>query len=111
MLVFGHHIGVLDDLEATFKDKLQAMKPPASLVMMKGSCSLDKRHDAERRFQSDPACKLAVLSVGAAGVGHFIVPRPLTMAQECVLLQKMQCITVPCTLCFIRMTFSGAGCL
>ena len=76
ILVFGHHSGVLDALEAHFKPKLQAMRPSASLVMMKGSSSMEKRRDAEHRFQSDPNCRLAVLSVGAAGVGHSI-PCPL----------------------------------
>lgn len=69
ILVFGHHSGVLDALEAHFTAYLEAKDPAASLVMVKGSSSLDKRHEAERRFQSDPNCKLAVLSVGAAGVG------------------------------------------
>ena len=79
VLVFAHHGAVLDALEQHLEPQLRAMKPAASLVKIKGSTSADARHKAERCFQTDRNCRLAVLSVGTAGVNSLIPPHMRTL--------------------------------
>ena len=61
VLLFAHHREVLYRLKAGL-----AAYSPMSIV---GGDSMTARNDAVVRFQNDPTCRVAVLSILAAGVG------------------------------------------
>lgn len=60
IVVFAHHIDVLDELYNAFKDKA---------VQLKGSTPQEERKDLVDHFQTDPNCKLFISSIKAGGVG------------------------------------------
>ena len=60
VVIFGHHHEVLDRIAAEFGD---------AAVMVDGRTSLTDRDAAVIRFQNDPACRVFVGSIMAAGVG------------------------------------------
>lgn len=61
MIVFAHHIAVLNGIQ----DKLGKM---CSAVRIDGSTSMANRKQAMDDFQQKPHVKLAILSISAAGV-------------------------------------------
>jgi len=86
VVVFAHHIDVLDAIVAAF---------PGQAVKVDGSVSLDSRQRAVDRFQGDPAVRLFVGQLRAAGVGitltaasHVVfaeldwVPGTITQAED-----------------------------
>jgi len=58
LVVFAHHQAVTGKLSETFE-------APA----IRGGISAEERQNAVDRFQNDPACRLIVCSIAAAGVG------------------------------------------
>jgi hypothetical protein len=61
LVVFAHHREVIDQIVAAF--------PEANPVKVYGEVSMKDRQAGVDRFQTDPACKLFVGSIFAAGVG------------------------------------------
>ena len=61
MIVFAHHLAVLDGLERELGSQHNAIR-------VDGSSSMDARKEAVDRFQQDPQVQLAILSITAAGV-------------------------------------------
>lgn len=67
VIVFAHHISVLDGIQAKMGKAFNA-------VRIDGSTSMANRKQAMDDFQQQPHVKLAILSVSAAGVSHqFLV--------------------------------------
>ena len=64
VLVFAHHKAMLDALEETCETKIKL-----PYMRIDGSISAVKRAENVDRFQNDPACRIALLSITAAGVG------------------------------------------
>merc|ERR1719375_2183466 len=62
-LVFGHHIFMLDALEAV------AVRSKARYIRIDGSVSAAERHRRVKEFQEDEGVRVAVLGLLAAGVG------------------------------------------
>eukprot|EP00922_Rhytidocystis_sp_ex-Travisia-forbesii_P017257 GHVS01025768.1.p1 GENE.GHVS01025768.1~~GHVS01025768.1.p1 ORF type:complete len:544 (+),score=45.01 GHVS01025768.1:1209-2840(+) len=62
-LAFGHHREMLDALEE------QAMKDKAQYIRIDGSTAQDKREGLVKRFQNEPSCQVAILSITACGHG------------------------------------------
>lgn len=65
-LVFGHHIEILDKIEETL---LKRDKGQSKYVRIDGSTSLNTRHEYVNQFNTDPNCKVALLSLTAASQG------------------------------------------
>ncbi len=61
VVVFAHHTEVLHTLAAHFQ--------PRGVAFIDGSTPTQDRMAVVDRFQTDPACRVAVLSILAAGVG------------------------------------------
>jgi hypothetical protein len=61
VVVFAHHVEVLDRLAAELAD----LEP----VMVRGDVSGEARQAAVDRFQTDPACRVFLGQIAAAGVG------------------------------------------
>jgi len=64
-LVFAHHLSVLDALE-THVRKSDSLP---SYIRIDGSTPLHKRQEQVTKFQQDEQCRVALLSITAAGVG------------------------------------------
>jgi hypothetical protein len=64
-LLFGHHIAVLDHLEHFIRN--HKMLP--TYIRIDGSTPAVKRNDFVQQFQDDVDCKIALLSITAAGTG------------------------------------------
>lgn len=62
-LIFAHHYDVLDAIE----DKVIQKK--ISHIRIDGKIEPSKRHEAVRKFQTDPECLVAVLSLTASCTG------------------------------------------
>lgn len=60
IIVFAHHLDVLNALHAAFEKQA---------VLLTGATSQADRDDAVQRFQTDPACRLFIGSIRAAGEG------------------------------------------
>ncbi|CAL8464419.1 g3954 [Coccomyxa elongata] len=72
LLVFAHHKVVLNALEDALKHmRVGDEGPPQQVGHMRigGSSSAQARGDAVAKFQSDPDCRVALLSIKAAGAG------------------------------------------
>lgn len=61
MIVFAHHLAMLDGLE-------QQLGPEHNAIRIDGSTSMDARKQLVDHFQQDPDVRLAILSITAAGV-------------------------------------------
>lgn len=73
-IIFGHHKDFLNGISETLdKKKIKYMK-------IDGSTPIKKRFENTENFQSDPECRVAVLSIQAASVGLT-----LTAASEVVM--------------------------
>ena len=65
MLVFAHHLDVLDAIESQLTSK------KISSVRIDGGVSDTRRREAVRKFQEEEEdTRVAVLSISAAGVSH-----------------------------------------
>lgn len=61
LIVFGHHIEVVNDLAKTFRaPKIQ------------GGMTTQAVEEAKARFQNDPECRVIVANLQAGGVGHTL---------------------------------------
>jgi len=60
IVVFAHHIDVLDELYKEFKN---------DAVLLKGSTSQEERKEIIDHFQTDPNCRLFISSIKAGGIG------------------------------------------
>lgn len=73
-IVFGHHKDFLTGISDTLKKK------KIDFMKIDGSTPSEKRFEYTERFQSDPTCRVAVLSIQAASVGLT-----LTAASEVIM--------------------------
>ena len=62
-LVFAHHYSVLDQLED------QMLKAKMNYIRIDGRIDVRKRYDAVKKFQNDPNCRVAILSLTASSQG------------------------------------------
>ena len=62
-LVFAHHKVILDAVEAACR------KGKVGFMRIDGTVPPEKRQARVRQFQEDEACRVAVLSIQAAGTG------------------------------------------
>ena len=60
LVVFGHHREVLNTVYSSFKD---------CAVKLTGETESEERQEAVKKFQEDPAVKIFIASIKAAGVG------------------------------------------
>lgn len=65
LLVFAHHRAVMDNLEGAFR----AMRIVTGFIRIDGTTPSLERFERCKRFQTDAACRVALLSVTAAGQG------------------------------------------
>lgn len=65
LLVFAHHREVMDSLEGA----LRAMRVVSGFIRIDGTTPSRERFDLCKRFQTDASCRVALLSVTAAGQG------------------------------------------
>lgn len=73
-IIFGHHKEFLSQVADTLKNK------KIDFMKIDGSTPIQKRFDNTERFQTDPSCRVAVLSIQAASVGLT-----LTAASEVIM--------------------------
>eukprot|EP00741_Cyanophora_paradoxa_P021760 tig00000241_g21003.t1 len=66
-LLFGHHAVVLDAVEASLRSR--GMRRGGEYVRIDGSTPSQARFEAAEHFQASSRCRLAVLSLTAAGFG------------------------------------------
>lgn len=62
-LIFAHHFNVLDAIEET------VIKKKVSHIRIDGKIDATKRYEAVCKFQKDPDCLVAVLSLTASSIG------------------------------------------
>ena len=62
-IIFAHHSEILDAVEELMNDK------NAGYMRIDGSTNSTHRQRNATRFQTDKQCRVAVLSIAAAGVG------------------------------------------
>lgn len=74
VLVFAHHDAVLSALEEAVK------KMQKRYIRIDGSHSAQERAKSMDMFQSDDKCRVALLSIKAAGVSHHFALAPLLQA-------------------------------
>jgi SNF2 family DNA or RNA helicase len=98
VVVFAHHIAVLDEIQSTLA--------PGSFARIDGGTSLDDRQAAVERFQRDVSCQVFLASTKAAGVGLTLtaasdvlvveqewVPADLDQAEDrCHRIGQTQCV-------------------
>lgn len=75
IVVFAHHHDVVDALMTAFAD--------IDAVKLTGETPMQARQEAIDRFQNDPACRLFVGNIQAAGAGIT-----LTAAQHCIFVES-----------------------
>eukprot|EP00427_Karlodinium_veneficum_P010363 CAMPEP_0169092864 /NCGR_PEP_ID=MMETSP1015-20121227/17131_1 /TAXON_ID=342587 /ORGANISM="Karlodinium micrum, Strain CCMP2283" /LENGTH=772 /DNA_ID=CAMNT_0009153467 /DNA_START=18 /DNA_END=2336 /DNA_ORIENTATION=- len=81
-LLFAHHRSMLDSIEKFL------LKQDVSFIRIDGRTSMEERPGLVRRFQEEPACRVAVLAILAAGEGLSF-----TAASLCVFCEL--CPAVP----------------
>lgn len=62
-IVFAHHYEVLDQLEDLM------LKSLTSYIRIDGQIGMERRHEAVVKFQSDPKCLAAILSLTSSSQG------------------------------------------
>ena len=67
MLIFAHHLDVLNGIEANVL--VSGADAAPMYVRIDGSVDQEGRRTAVQRFRHDPACRVALLGIEAAGVG------------------------------------------
>jgi hypothetical protein len=78
VIVFAHHLNVLDGIQHTLGQAHHAIR-------INGSTSLESRKKAMDDFQQKPWVKLAILSITAAGVRHHLL---IHVAKPCLPYQS-----------------------
>jgi SNF2 family DNA or RNA helicase len=73
IIVFGHHLEVLDGLAEAF---------PGECVQLDGRTSLDARQSAVDLFQRDPSVRLFFAGIQAAGVGITLTAASIVIFAE-----------------------------
>lgn len=68
-LIFGHHACMLDGIEQELESYAQKMDIPDFHIRIDGNTKSDIRHKLVEYFQTKPQCRVALLSITAAGVG------------------------------------------
>ena len=63
MLIFAHHVVVLDGIEAALVEK------KVRFMRIDGRVSKEARHESVKQFQEEEGMRVALLSITAAGVG------------------------------------------
>ncbi len=86
VIVFAHHLNVLDEIQHTLGQAHHAIR-------IDGSTSLESRKKAMDDFQDKPWIKLAILSITAAGVRHHL---PINMAKFFLPCQNSTGIELSC---------------
>lgn len=76
MLVFGHHVCVLDGLADLLDEKR------VSYIRIDGSTTAESRASLCERFQTDPDTRVAVLSIKAANSGLTLTAAQLVIFAE-----------------------------
>ena len=93
--MFAHHKEVLDRLQAAEQRYLHAIRtigvPPGSCVVrIDGGTSAADRAAAVRTFQEEGSCRLALLSIKAAGVGAPLpVVQSVSLGIACMLARAL----------------------
>jgi SWI/SNF-related matrix-associated actin-dependent regulator 1 of chromatin subfamily A len=77
-IILAHHGSMLNGLEAFFREKFPGTKIPR----IDGSTSGEARALAVDQFQGDPACRVILLSITAAGVGLTLTAASLVLFAE-----------------------------
>jgi SWI/SNF-related matrix-associated actin-dependent regulator of chromatin subfamily A-like protein 1 len=75
-LLFAHHYDVLDALEDFI------VKKQVSYIRIDGRIDNKKRHEAVKKFQSDPNCTVALLSLTASSQGITLTAASIVVFAE-----------------------------
>ena len=79
LVVFAHHSNVLDGLEEAVRTMAYVTESgqsrQAGYIRIDGSTPSKLRSDHVKRFQGDEDCRVALLSIKAAGVRHHVAKR------------------------------------
>ena len=73
-IVFGHHHDVMDKIEVEIAHDLERKSKEengagSSFIRIDGRTDAEERQALANKFQNDPSCRLALLSIRAAGLG------------------------------------------
>lgn len=95
-LVFAHHKNVLDAVERACNQK------GAEYIRIDGQLATNKRQQLVNKFQDETSCRVAILSIKAAGVGltltaaSHVIFAELYWIPGVVLPSAVHLICVPC---------------
>lgn len=79
-IVFAHHHHMIDELDEVFKSRLA--KDGQTHIRIDGRTSMSKRSDLVKKFQTDPDCRVALLSITACGEGLTLTAAGLVIFAE-----------------------------
>lgn len=65
IIIFAHHKKVI----ASIQQHLEFIKPPVGYILIQGGILPEERFVAVRKFQEDPAVRLALVSITAGNTG------------------------------------------
>ena len=86
-MVFAHHSNVLDGLEEAVMTMAYVTESgqsrAAGYMRIDGSTPSKLRSDHVKRFQGDEDCRVALLSIKAAGVRHQIANSDQCIPADC----------------------------
>ena len=86
-MVFAHHSNVLDGLEEAVRTMAylteSGQSRQAGYMRIDGSTPSKLRSDHVKRFQGDEDCRVALLSIKAAGVRHCVTRRDQGLPSDC----------------------------
>jgi SWI/SNF-related matrix-associated actin-dependent regulator 1 of chromatin subfamily A len=80
-LIFAHHKDMIAGIIKTLTDDLKLV-PNQDFIVITGSTEPKARQPLVSQFQDDPKCKIAVLSLKAAGVGLNFFKASLVLMME-----------------------------
>nr|QYA18790.1 RuvB-like chromatin remodeling ATPase [Clandestinovirus] len=80
-LVFAHHRAMMDEIEAELTEHAQKINVPDFHIRIDGNTK-DDRHKLVQYFQTQPQCRVALLSITAAGVGLTLTAAPEVIFAE-----------------------------
>jgi len=79
-IIFAHHQIMLDELSALLEKRLA--KDGLHHIRIDGKTAGNKRHDLVKVFQTDPTCRIALLSITACGEGLTLTAAGLVIFAE-----------------------------
>jgi len=79
-IVFAHHHHMIDELDEVFKSRLA--KDGQTHIRIDGRTSMSTRSDLVKKFQTDPDCRVALLSITACGEGLTLTAAGLVIFAE-----------------------------